>query len=95
MLGHDLEMSCAEFQVSRFRLHGEIGEKHALQIIVSWTIMIMIVCLMLNSITVLFTSVSVINPFSAGTDLETSESDVCKRNILTCKVDLRTERITN
>ena len=49
MLGHD----CAEFQVNRFRLHGEIG------------------------------------------DLDTSESDVYKRNILTCKVDLRTERITN
>ena len=35
MLGHDLEMSCAKFQGNRFRIDGEIDEKHALQIIVS------------------------------------------------------------
>ena len=31
MLGHDLEMSCAKFQENRFRIDGEIDEKHALQ----------------------------------------------------------------
>ena len=35
MLGHNLEMSCEKFQVNRFRIDGEIIEKHALQIIVS------------------------------------------------------------
>ena len=35
MSGHDLEMSCAKFQGNRFRIDGEIKEKHVLQIIVS------------------------------------------------------------
>ena len=35
MLGHDLEMSCTKFHENRFRIDGEIDEKHALQIIVS------------------------------------------------------------
>ena len=35
MLGHDLEMACAKFPGNRFRIDGEIEEKHALQIIVS------------------------------------------------------------
>ena len=37
MLGHDLEMSCAKFYGKRFRIDGEIVEKHALQIIVSYS----------------------------------------------------------
>ena len=41
MLGHDLEMSCAIFQGSRFRIDGEINKKHALQIILSYTIVIL------------------------------------------------------
>ena len=35
MLGHDLDMSCAEFHESRLIIDGEIDEKHVLQIIVS------------------------------------------------------------
>ena len=35
ILGHDLEMSYAKFLENRFRIDGEIDEKHALQIIVS------------------------------------------------------------
>ena len=35
MLGHDQKMSCADFQRNRFRIDGEIDEKHPLQIIVS------------------------------------------------------------
>ena len=35
MLGHDLKISCAKFRGNRFRIAGEIDEKHALQIIVS------------------------------------------------------------
>ena len=31
MLGHDLEIACAKFQRNRFRIDGEIDEKHALQ----------------------------------------------------------------
>ena len=31
-------MSCAKFQENRFRIDGEIDEKHALQIILSQTI---------------------------------------------------------
>ena len=30
MLGHDLEMACGKFQENRFRIDGEINEKHAL-----------------------------------------------------------------
>ena len=36
MLGHDLEMPSAKFQGNRFGIDGEIDEKHALQIIVSF-----------------------------------------------------------
>ena len=32
MLGHDWKMSCAKFQENRFRIDGEIDEKHALHI---------------------------------------------------------------
>ena len=32
MLGHDLEMFCTKFNANRFRIDGEIDEKHALQI---------------------------------------------------------------
>ena len=38
ILGHDLEMSCEKLQKNRFRIDGEIDEKHTLQIIVSWTL---------------------------------------------------------
>ena len=38
MLGHDLEMTCAKFQRNRFKIDGEIKQKHALQIILSYTI---------------------------------------------------------
>ena len=37
MFGHDLKMSCAKYQENRFRIDGEIGVKHALEIIVSLT----------------------------------------------------------
>ena len=40
MLGHHLEMSCAKFPENQFRINGEIDEKHALQIIVSLTILL-------------------------------------------------------
>ena len=30
MLGHDLKMSCAKLQGNRFRIDGEIVEKHAI-----------------------------------------------------------------
>ena len=33
MFGHDLEMYCAKFQANRFKIDGEVDEKHALQII--------------------------------------------------------------
>ena len=36
MLGQDLEIPCAKFQENRFGIDGEIDEKHALQIIVSY-----------------------------------------------------------
>ena len=35
VLGHDLEISCAKIQGNRFRIDGDIDEKHALQITVS------------------------------------------------------------
>ena len=38
MLGHDLEMPCTKFHENRFIIDGEIDRKHAIQIIVSWTI---------------------------------------------------------
>ena len=38
MLGHDLEMSYTKFYENRLIIDGEINEKHALQIIVSWTL---------------------------------------------------------
>ena len=38
MLGHDLKMSSVKFEANRFRISGEIDEKHALQITVSLTI---------------------------------------------------------
>ena len=38
MLGHDLEMSYAKFQGNRVRIDGEIDKKHALQIIVLWSV---------------------------------------------------------
>ena len=40
MLGHDLEMSCAKFHENRLIIASEINEKHALQIVVSWTVSI-------------------------------------------------------
>ena len=38
MLGHDLEMSCTKFHENRLIIDGEIDEKHALQTVVSKTI---------------------------------------------------------
>ena len=38
MLAHALEMSCTKFHENRMIIDGEIDEKHALQIIVSQTI---------------------------------------------------------
>ena len=32
MLGYDLKIVCAKFQENRFKIVGEINEKHALQI---------------------------------------------------------------
>ena len=32
MLGYNLQMACAKFQGNLFIIHGEIDEKHALQI---------------------------------------------------------------
>ena len=37
VLGHDLEMSCAKFLGNQYRIDWEIDEKHAIQIIVSYS----------------------------------------------------------
>ena len=38
MLEHHWEMSCAKFRGNRIKIDGEIDEKHALQIIVAYTV---------------------------------------------------------
>ena len=38
MLGHDLEKACTKFHKNRLIIDIEMDDKHALQIIVSWTI---------------------------------------------------------
>ena len=38
MLRHHLEMFCTKFDQNRLIIDGEIDEKHALQIIVSWNV---------------------------------------------------------
>ena len=48
MLGHDWEMSCAKFQEDRFRIDGEIDEKHGLQIIEYMDIEYMDTCVFEN-----------------------------------------------
>ena len=46
MLGHDLKMSCAKFQGNRFRIDGEINEKHNLHVIVLLSLIIAHTCMM-------------------------------------------------